>query len=68
MTKATQAPKTDPASPMKKPFIPYANPHSVTVVVWPVAGGNEIRTRMGSRSQIIRRVMVWVMEDNVKER
>ena len=32
-TKTTADPTTDPAREMKNPFIPYANPHNVTVVV-----------------------------------
>ena len=37
-------PTKAPRAAIQKPFIPNANPHSVTTVVWPMSGGNEIIT------------------------
>ena len=67
VTKARAAPTTDPARARKNPFIPYANPHNVTIVVWPVIGGNEIRTGAGSWSQIIREDIGNVNDDALME-
>ena len=44
MTKTMAEPTIDPPAAIKKPFMPYAKPHSVTSVVCPISGGNETHT------------------------
>lgn len=42
--KASADPIEDAAAAKKKPFMPYAKPHNVIAVVWPMKGGKQTRT------------------------
>ena len=45
-TNTNADPTKAPGAAIQKPFIPNANPHSVTTVVCPMSGGNETITEI----------------------